>query len=118
MRRCSFLLLVALLVLPQSAGLAQESLTLTTPVSPLMPTTTTYSIRGLILLWDEQFIAVRLRDNNGVTSNYYYTGAQAGTLMVALNKADLSAISLQRRILQQLVKDGKLPAGNVTGSPE
>lgn len=118
MRRWFLLCLLALLLLPQSASVAQEILTLTTPSTPTGPTTTTYTVQRVLLAWDDAFIYVLVRDNNGISTPAFYAGAQATNLMVALNKADLSAMSLHRRILQQLVKDGKLPAGNVTGAPE
>ena len=97
---------------------AQETLTLTTPVAPLFPPTTTYAVRRVLLAWDEAFIYILVRDNNGVSTPAIYSGAAATALMRALNTADLSTMSLHRRILQQLVKDGKLPAGTVTGIPE
>src|SRR5688572_30163465 len=118
MRRWLLLLLVALLLVPQSASVAQESLSLTTPVTPTGPTTTAYTVQRLLLAWDDAFIYILVRDNNGVSTPAFYAGAQATTLMRALNVADLPAMSLHRRILQQLVKDGKLPPGSITGTPQ
>src|SRR3990167_2117307 len=98
--------------------IAQEKLALTTPVSPPAPTTRDYTVRRLVLAWDEQQIQIMLRDNNNQITHYLYTGAQATTLMVALNTANLATKSLQRRILEQLVADGKLTRGTVTGAPK
>jgi hypothetical protein len=37
--------------------------------------------------------------------------------MAALNKADLSSNSLQKRVLQKLIDDGVIP-GTVSGAPD
>jgi hypothetical protein len=42
---------------------------------------------------------------------------KALNLMIALNKANLTVKSLQRRVLEQLAADGLL-AGSVTGTPD
>ena len=56
-------------------------------------------------------------DGNGETT--------AETLIVALNKANLSSscaqapnCSLERRLLKRCQDDGKIPAGAITGSPQ
>ncbi len=54
----------------------------------------------------------------GIESTFQYDGATATSLMVALNKANLSTSSLHKRVLQQLVADGKLTVGTVTGTPD
>ena len=95
-----------------------ESLTLTIPVTPALPTTTTYRIRSLYLGWEEQVIVVVLRDNNGALVTCTYEGSSAVTLMTALNKANLSTNSLHKRVLNHLASDAKLPGGAVTGSPD
>lgn len=95
-----------------------ESLTLTTPITPTAPTTTTYTVRSIYLGRDEEVIRVVVRDNNHVLTTHVYEGATAVTLMTALNKANLSTNSLQKRILNQLASDGKLPAGTVTGTQD
>lgn len=95
-----------------------ESLTLTTPVTPTQPTTSSYRIVTLTLAWEAARITIVLKDNNGMQFVTCYEGAVATNLMVALNKANLSTSSLQKRVLQQLATDGKLPAGSVTGTPD
>lgn len=47
-----------------------------------------------------------------------YDGAVAETLLVQLNKANLSTTSLERRVVARCQQDGKIPAGSITGSPE
>ena len=90
-----------------------EALTLTTPQS-----VTDYRVSILKLNWDEAKIHVVVKDTQGDTVTAGYTGATATSLMIALNKANLTTNSLQKRILEQLVTDGKLPAGTVTGDPD
>ncbi len=90
-----------------------EQLTLTTPQS-----VTTYAVQSLILDWPLARIKVAVKDSRGENFHATYIGAEATNLMIALNKANLSILSLQRRILERLVADGKLPAGTVTGSPD
>lgn len=90
-----------------------ETLTLTTPQS-----VTTYIIDMLKLSWTGASIVVLLHDTQGDKYKASYSGQSATDLMVALNKANLTTNSLQKRILNQLVTDGKLPAGTVTGTPD
>ena len=92
-----------------------ETLTLTTPISA---STTGYSVRRLDLDWDASAISIRVRSSLGVDITANYDGSIALTLMTQLNKIDLTVKSLQKRILERLVTDGKLPAGSVTGSPD
>jgi len=99
-----------------------ETLTLTTPRAPTRPTITTYTIRAIYFGWDEGLIKITLRDNVGeiVTAVYEDSAADkaATTLLRALNTVNLSTTSLQKRVIQRLVTDGKLPAGAVTGAPD
>lgn len=46
-----------------------------------------------------------------------YDDVEAEALIVALNKANLTTISLEKRVLQRCQMDGKLGAGTVTGTP-
>jgi hypothetical protein len=63
-------------------------------------------------------VSITLKDNNGVYTNYTYTGATAVTMIKTLNTANLTTKSLQKRILEQLEKDGKIGTGNVSGTPD
>lgn len=92
-----------------------ETLTLTVPVVP--PTRATYTPTRLLLDWGAAVISVTLLGSDGESVTVEWTGAPATALMVALNKANLSVNSLHKRVLQQCVADGKLPAGTVTGAP-
>jgi len=99
-----------------------EKLTLTTPRTPTRPTITTYTIRAIYFGWDEGLIKITLRDNVGeIVTAVYEDSADdkaATTLLRALNTVNLSTMSLQKRVIQRLVTDGKLPAGAVTGAPD
>ena len=90
-----------------------ELITLTSP----LPALSTYTVVELNLNWDAASIQIGLKGTNGERTHYSYSGATATTLMVALNKANLSIKSLQRRVIEQLVTDGKL-AGTISGSPD
>jgi len=85
--------------------------------APIVATRTTYSVTTLVLDFPLAVIRAGLVGSDGITVNVEWTGAAATTLMIALNKANLSTTSLQKRVLQQAVTDGKLPAGTVSGTP-
>jgi hypothetical protein len=90
-----------------------ELITLTTPV----PALATYTVVELHLNWPAESLSIGLRGSNGEMTFHSYSGAEATALMRALNKANLSTSSLQKRAIQQLVADGKL-AGTISGSPD
>lgn len=94
-----------------------EEVTLATPEVRPEIRTTAYRVRALFLDWEGSRIVVHLRGTNGELREVAYTAETAATLMRALNRADLSTASLQRRILSRLVADGFL-AGAVSGTPE
>jgi hypothetical protein len=97
-----------------------ESLTLSSPLERALPTITGYSVWSLYLGRGEGVVRVIVEDNNGHRTTAVYEDDGASTvatdLMVALNKANLTTQSLQRRVLARLATDGKLPAGSVTGT--
>lgn len=93
-----------------------ETFSLTAAIVP--PSRTTYVVVGLSLNWLQAVIQATLVGSDGATIVISWEGAQATTLMIALNKANLSTISLQKRVLQQAVTDSKLPAGTVSGVPD
>ena len=93
-----------------------EKLSLTTPITA--PTITEYVVDGLRIRWAAEEIVVTLLGPNGEERVERYSGDEALTRMRALNKANLTVKSLQRRVLEQLVTDGKLPGGSVSGSPD
>lgn len=92
-----------------------EQLNLTTPIVP--PTITNYRVVLLELNWKAAFIGIGLEGPNGEPLRHSYTGATATNFMIALNKANLSTTSLQKRILTQLLADGVL-VGSVSGTPD
>jgi hypothetical protein len=92
-----------------------EQLDLATPIAP--PQRTTYRISRVVLDWDAQVIQITLVGSDGLEVRAEYTGAIAVGLMTVLNTTNLATLSLQKRILQKLVTDGKLPAGTVSGTP-
>ena len=100
---------------------AQEQFTLTTPEA--VPATSVYTLRVVTLNWETQTVTIAWRDNAGRERSESYTPSTSPTghtLLVALNKANLSLAgqSLQARIWNQLRTSGFLKAGTVTGSPE
>lgn len=96
-----------------------EQVDLTTPeiVPPPNPPTNYWRVDDVRLVWSAQLVKIGLVGQNGENKKFAYTGAEAATMMVALNKANLSVKSLQRRVLERLIADGKL-AGSITGSPD
>ena len=93
-----------------------EKLDLTSVITT--PNLTDYRVAAVAFDWDRAQIVITLRGTNGEERREIYVGPTATTLMIALNKIDCSTISLQKRILNRLVTDGKLPAGTVSGSPD
>ena len=89
-----------------------EQCTLTTPETS--PTNTYWSVASLSLDWPNARVDIRLKGTNGESKHHSYNGTIATTLMVALNKANLSITSLHARILQRLVTDGVI-AGTISG---
>ncbi len=108
------LVLIGLLMVP-AVGFGAETLDLTAPV--VKPSNTGYTVDELRLNWGKERILVVLRGSNGEQVHFSYHGAEATTLMQGLNKANLSANSLHKRILDRLVSDGKL-VGTVSGTPD
>lgn len=90
-----------------------ETLTISSPP----PQQTTWRVNEVYFNWDAQSIQVGLKGTNGEAKHHAYTGATAQSLLVSLNKANLSTTSLHRRIINQLVSDGII-AGSVSGSPD
>lgn len=106
------LLAIALLTIP---AVSQERVTLTTP-KPLPVQVVGYTVAALHLNWEPTpQIVVRLRATDGTYSDQVYEGATATTLMIALNKANLSTRSLNQRIFDRLIADGRI-VGAVAGS--
>ena len=52
----------------------------------------------------------------GRTIGCRYDGAEADALIVLLNKANLSTISLEKRLMTKCKDDTKIPAGTISGS--
>ncbi len=63
------------------------------------------------------FIAVILIGEFGRRVAHRWTGAAADADIVALNKANLTTASLQKRVMQKLIGDGVI-AGAVAGAPD
>lgn len=90
---------------------ALEQVDLTTP-----ETCTNYRLANLFLDWDGQQIVVCLRcAATGKVLTFTYSGTEARNMMVVLNKANLTANSLHKRVLDKLIADGKI-AGSVSGT--
>jgi hypothetical protein len=92
-----------------------EQLDLTAAIVPA--SRTNYTVVRMVLDWPAAAIQIWLHGSDGAEVFAEYTGAAATTLLIAFNKVNLSVKSLQRRVLEQLVTDGKLPAGSVSGAP-
>ena len=81
------------------------------------PVSTSFQVIELVLNWKGKYIRITLESNIGNVQHFEYDTDKATQLMTALNKANLSTKSLHKRILEQLVADGKL-SGAVSGVPD
>jgi hypothetical protein len=98
-----------------------ESHTLADPVIfPAPPQLTDYRVIRFFIdrSTSEAQLLMAVRSNTDVVVEARYSGAAADTLIAALNTANLSIKSLQRRVLERMVADGFLAAGSVTGTPD
>ena len=94
-----------------------EQLDLTTPLVVQLPAVTSYKVIELRMNWPLAEIDITLADQLGKTITASYRNSQAAALMATLNTANLSTKSLQKRAIEKLQADGKLPAGTITGTP-
>lgn len=91
-----------------------EQVDLTVPITP--PTSSSYTVVSILFDKRGSHIEARLVDNTGKDAVFTYDGIVATNLMIALNKANMATISLEKRIFNQLIADGKL-SGTVSGVP-
>jgi hypothetical protein len=104
-----------------------EKIALTTPITG--PSTSEYFIEsftmqlGMTMAGDGSVvitpinskISVTLYGSNRMTATFEWSGQVAHDDIIALNKANLSTTSLQKRIMQRLMALGYI-AGTVTGT--
>lgn len=94
-----------------------ETLVLTVPEVVPQITTTDYHVILLRLDIEAKQVSVHVRGSNGERKEFRYENQAAVDLITALNKANLTTKSLQRRILEKLAVDGLL-VGTVSGTPD
>lgn len=98
-------------------ALAEEQIDLITP-DQVEVGTSTYRVVQLTLDWEHGRIVVRLVGDNDERKEVVFGDADnARALMQALNKMDLSTVSLHRRIMERLIADGHL-VGSISGVPD
>ena len=90
-----------------------ETLTLTVPQS-----VTDYRVNLVTLDWAGKSITILVTDGFGKEFRFQYSEATAVNMMTFLNKANLSVQSFHARVLNQLVADGFLPVGTISGTPD
>lgn len=94
-----------------------EKWALETPIA--RPAIADFSIRFVLLDWDNAVVAIGWRDNTGVAQEHRYTESTvARAIITGLNKANLAAKSLHVRAFERLVADGVLGAGAASGTPD
>ena len=94
-----------------------ETITLTSP-EVVNITTTDYRVGQILLTrFPEWRISVIFIGTNGERKTWMVEGARAQTLITALNKANLTAKSLERRCIEQAAADGVF-VGSITGTPD
>ena len=109
-----FCLAVLLFAAP---ALSAERVDLTAPDQATVGTLT-YDLIQLTLDWEHGRIVVKLLGDNGERKEVVFGDADnARAMMRALNKANLSAKSLHRRVMEKLLTDGHL-VGRISGAPD
>ena len=93
-----------------------EQLDLTTPTAG--PSIVSYKVLRITFGTSPPIIDWTVADNTGASYSGTYSGEQAATMLSALNTANLTTNSLQKRILTQLQADGSLPSGSISGTPQ
>jgi hypothetical protein len=94
-----------------------EKVTLTVPLVS-SHTISDYEVLGVSVGRDPWRVVIRYRDTLGNEFGHEMIGVDAEPLVKALNTANLSIKSLERRALEKLITDGLIPAGTVTGIPD
>jgi len=98
-----------------------EDITLAAPVR-VDPGVTTFRVARLVFDWESALVQITLRPWSGSAFvgahriEATYEGAIATTLMIGLNKVNLTTRSLHQRVLDRLLADGKIPTGTVAGT--
>lgn len=104
-----------------------EEYTLTTPETVPAVTNTAYKVVFLQFEWKLGQIVIYLEGQHGERLITGYGGPPPATqadrdaaiqMMRTLNTANLTTKSLQKRVLEKLSADGKIPGGSVTGTPD
>lgn len=96
-----------------------ETLTFSVPQSTTTTNTGYHVAQMLFTRFPGWSIAVVFVGDNGERVTWSVTDpVRAQTLLTALNKANLSVKSLERRCLEQAQLDGVISAGAVTGTPD
>lgn len=101
-----------------------EIITLTTPLTK--PTQTTVKLERLIIDLPSKSVLVQWLGENGEAGSAAYptpppngsSQPSGQTLISTLNTANLTTVSLAKRVLQRIQTDGYVGAGSVTGTPE
>lgn len=94
-----------------------EDLTLTAPITK--PAITKWRFNSLHLDRSAPSVSATFLDpTTGETVTCSETGAAATALMSALNTANLSSNSLQKRVLNWAISKGALGAGSIAGTPD
>jgi hypothetical protein len=120
MKRIALAVVFALLA-AVTAGLAQEVVTLTSPIA--LGTRTTYDpvllhIEKVGATW---IVVAEVKGNDGVFVRDVHDSTTATTgaaLVNTLNAPGTYANSLFKRVLLHLQSEGKIAAGSVTGTPQ
>ena len=92
--------------------------------TPEVTTRNSFRVVSIFLVYENNnnnLVEVTFHDNNGRRITGSYSGdntSDAHEDIKALNKANLSSNSLQKRIMNQFEIRGVLPSGDVTGSPD
>jgi hypothetical protein len=122
----SILRYVFVALLLATPAVSQERITLTTPI--VQPSITDYQVRSITFdmgadpdrsntIDDRVTIVLIPNVPDREPFTHQYEGATAATINRQINRANLSTISLERRIMERLDADNVLD-GTVTGTPQ
>lgn len=125
MRSRDLILLLTLVAFVVPAAALQEKADVAKPVV-VDKTITEFEIAGFAFSrLPEWKVTISYVDNLGTIYVDEHTGTTqtetnpngASAFVITLNKANLSTKSLERRLLEHLQSEGKIPAASITGSP-
>jgi hypothetical protein len=92
-----------------------ETIALAAPIQAKSGTST-LNLASLVINAEASFIEAHFRGTNGELEIVRWDNAR--DIILALNKANLTTKSLERRVMERAINDGKIPAATISGTPD